>query len=643
MGTLDLPNHLGSALSQELKDLLSKAPSLHFPQKRTDLLDWALGREAGSTDWKQSNRTDRGTYEVAFDVPGKGRIVEAEVVKARNGLSVNFPDLAMRRRDPNAMVIADELPTDKPRFRERFGSEFSPLRQEIFDWLATQSLVVMAFYAGPAELNYGSLLICPKDASFFAGMLADLQGFIPSDAIPSDFKLCGGVVFVAPSFRHTAFAGKQVVVHNRLSEYQEIFSTNLYPGPSAKKGIYSCLIHQGEKEGWVTNHCSAVQVETPYDNIVTFMHEGASGGGKSEMTEHIHREGDGRLLLGTHTISGEKRHFVLPTACKLYPMMDDMGAAHPKYNNGDPTHLHVADAEDGWFIRTDNILHYGTDPNLEDLCLNSDEPLIYLNHFVQPGGLALIWEHVEDAPGVRCPNPRVIVPREKMPGIRSGAATINVRSFGVRCPPTTKENPSYGIMGLFHVIPPALAWLWRLTAPRGHANPSIQEVAGGGMKSEGVGSYWPFCTGRKVDQANLLLKQILSTPDTKNILIPNQHIGAWNVGFMPSWLTREYLARRGGARFRDDQLVDSRCALLGRTPWHLQIEGTLVPRWFLQVETQPDVGEEAYDKGAEMLYEFFHKELQGFLSDDLDPLGRKIIQCCLDRGSVAEYEALIGE
>ena len=111
---------------------------------------------------------------------------------------------------------------------------------------------------------------------------------------------------------------------------------------------------------------------------------------------------------------------------------------------------------------------------------------------------------------------------------------------------------------------------------------------------------------------------------------------------MPSWLTREYLARRGGARFRDDQLVDSRCALLGRTPWHLQIEGTLVPRWFLQVETQPDVGEEAYDKGAEMLYEFFHKELQGFLSADLDPLGRKIIECCLSKGSVAEYEALIG-
>jgi len=627
-------------LPREILDLLAKAPSHRLPLERTDLLDWALGRESGTTDWAQSNRTDRGVFQVAYEVPGRGTVVEADVAKARNGLSVNFPDVAMRRRDPEAMVIGDELPTDKPRFRERFGKEFAPLRSEMLAWLEAQDLIVMPFHAGPADLEYGSLLICPRNAAFFAGMLADLQGFLPADRIPAGFALRGGVVYVVPPFRHTAFDGAQVVIHNRLDEYQEIFATNLYPGPSAKKGIYSCLLHQGEKEGWVTNHCSAVQVETPYDNIVTFMHEGASGGGKSEMLEHVHRQADGRLLLGRHIVTGEKRHFVLPTACKLYPMMDDMGAAHPKYSRGS-TRLAVADAEDGWFIRTDNILGYGTDPHLEEMCLNSRIPLIYLNHFVQPGALALIWEHIEDAPGKRCANPRVCVPRSMMPGIRSGAAQVNVRSFGVRCPPTTKEHPSYGIMGLFHVIPPALAWLWRLTAPRGHANPSIQDV-GGGMKSEGVGSYWPFCTGRKVDQANLLLKQIVETPDTRNILIPNQHIGAWKVDFMPSWMTREYLARRGGARFRADQLIQARCPLLGYVPWHMQIEGTLIPRWFLQVETQAEVGEEAYDKGAEMLYGFFHRELADFLAPGIDPLGRRIIECCLQRGSVADYEAILG-
>jgi hypothetical protein len=71
---------------------------------------------------------------------------------------------------------------------------------------------------------------------------------------------------------------------------------------------------------------------------------------------------------------------------------------------------------------------------------------------------------------------------------------VDVRSFGVRTPACTKENPSYGILGLFHILPPALAWLWRLVAPRGFNNPSIIDSIE--MTSEGVGSYWPFATGK---------------------------------------------------------------------------------------------------------------------------------------------------
>jgi hypothetical protein len=44
------------------------------------------------------------------------------------------------------------------------------------------------------------------------------------------------VIFVAPPFRHTHFKGKQMVVHNRRPGRHELFSYNLYPGPSAKKG-----------------------------------------------------------------------------------------------------------------------------------------------------------------------------------------------------------------------------------------------------------------------------------------------------------------------------------------------------------------------------------------------------------------------
>src|SRR5437763_887022 len=45
-----------------------------------------------------------------------------------------------------------------------------------------------------------------------------------------------------------------------------------------------------------------------YDNVVAIMHEGASGGGKSEMLEQAHREPDGRLLMGENLITGEKRY-----------------------------------------------------------------------------------------------------------------------------------------------------------------------------------------------------------------------------------------------------------------------------------------------------------------------------------------------
>ena len=75
-------------------------------------------------------------------------------------------------------------------------------------------------------------------------------------------------------------------MENRLSFITEViirhemFAYNLYPGPSAKKGVYGILIDQGEQEGWVTAHCSAVQVVTPYDNVLTIMHEGGQRRGQ---------------------------------------------------------------------------------------------------------------------------------------------------------------------------------------------------------------------------------------------------------------------------------------------------------------------------------------------------------------------------
>ena len=39
--------------------------------------------------------------------------------------------------------------------------------------------------------------------------------------------------------------------------------------------------------------------------------------------------------------------------------------------------------------------------------------------------------------------------------------------------------------------------------------------------------------------------------------------------------------------------------------------------------------------------EFFRKELAQYLESDLDPLGRRIIECCFDGGSATDYAGLI--
>jgi len=617
----DLP--AGITLPPEASDILAACPRFTFATSSEQLFQLA----APPSGW----------HEVAYDVSGRGRIVEATVCRVRNGLAANYPEPYMRRRDPDCMVIADDLPSNKKRFRDRFGREFGELRLRTFEWLKTQELAAFAFVAGDRDTGVPSLVIAPANAGFFAFGLSLLQGILSAEDLAGGFEP-RAIIYVAPPFRHTDFEGRQVVVHNRRERLHELFSYNLYPGPSAKKGIYGVLINIGEQEGWVTAHCSTVQVVTPYDNIVTIMHEGASGGGKSEMLEHIHRERDGRLLLGENLVTGEKRYLVLPRACDLRPVTDDMALCHPSFQ-GEDGKLTLMDAEQAWFVRVNHIDRYGVDPHLEALTIDPPAPLLFLSIDAVPTARALIWEHIEDAPGQRCPNPRVILPRHIVPNVVEGPVTVDIRSFGVRTPPCTREKPTYGIIGLFHLLPPALAWLWRLTAPRGHENPSI--VGTQAMSSEGVGSYWPFATGRRVDQANLLLQQIERTRRMRYILCPNQHIGAWRCGFMPQWIAREYLARRGSARFRPDQLTPARCPLLGYAFWSIQVEGTTIPRWLLEVNTQLEVGDEAYDRGAAILTEFFRAQLEKFREDDLLPLGRRIIDCCLSGGTVRDYEQLI--
>ena len=589
-----------------------------------------------------------GRYVVGYEVPGRGFVPEAEVCQVRNGVSANYVEPYMRRRDPNCLVVGDTSRTDKPTYDQRFGKPFEEMRDESLVWLRTQPIAAFFFRSGLPDEPLDALAIAPANAGFFALGLAMLQGIVSLDEVRAAGASYhhGAVLYVAPPFRHTHFDGKQVVVHNRRFEdgvdLHELFSYNLYPGPSAKKGVYGMLLTLGERheQPWTTAHCSTVEVVTPYENSTVFMHEGASGGGKSEMLEQMHREADGTLLLGVNTVTNDIRKLSLPQGCELQPVTDDMALCHPtlRQKNGDAGKLALVDAEEAWFLRVNHITQYGTDPHLERMTVSPPGPLLFLNIDAKPDATALIWEHIEDAPGMPCPNPRLVFPRDYMEGVVNDSVTVDVRSFGVRCPPCTAEHPTYGILGLLHVLPPALAWLWRLVAPRGHGNPSIVDQEG--MQSEGVGSFWPFATGRRVDQANILLDQIMETTATRFVLIPNQHIGCWRVGFSPQWIAREYLARRGVAPFKRGDLRPARCPLLGSHKESLRVEGQTVGTLFMDVSHQPEVGEEGYDTGAKILTDFFHEQLRHFQVDDLRSFGHEIIQACLDNATLEQYENL---
>lgn len=626
-----------------MKDLLSKLKSKNILlpdniiQLLTECKSFTVFSSTDELAVASLGNNKNTTFEVTYDIPGKGPVTEAIIHKVKNGVSINFTDPYMRRRDPQTMAIADDKPTDKTKFADRFGYDFSVLQNETYEWLKQQDLAVFFYFAGRDGIGAGGVAVVPLNASFFAMAIAMLQQMKSVSDLPVDFEI-ESALLVAPTFRHTHFDGKQVVVHNRTEKVHEVYSYNLYPGPSAKKGLYGVLLDKGEKEGWITAHCSAVQVTSPYDNITTFMHEGASGGGKSELLGQIVRDQTGQVLIGENLVTKEQRLISIPLFCTLSPVADDMAMCHPSIqkNNGK---LVILDGENSWFIRVDSVNDYGDDPFLEKLSIKVKKPLLFLNIETKPECTALIWDHVEDAPGKKCANPRIVVPREIVPGIVNGPVSVDVRSFGVRTPPCSVEDPSYGIIGLFHILPPALAWLWRLVAPRGYANPSI--ISTGSMESEGVGSYWPFATGELIPHADMLLGQIIRTPRTRYTLTPNQHIGVWKVGFKPQLLMREYLTRRGNAKLRTDQYQPARSPLLGYELNYLTIEGAKIPSRFLKVYKQPEVGIDGYDKGADILYDFFRKELGKYNKPALSDMGRVIIDACLSKASVEEYLDII--
>ena len=376
----------------ELTEIINNSPSVIVPDSKETLYELIFGNE----------HTDK--IEVLYDVNGKP-VKEATVVRCKNGAVVNYMEDYMRRRDPDCMRVADEEPTDKPRFEDVYGYDFGTLRVETFRWLARQELIIVPFKAGGYDYGYDSILVCPRNAAFFAFALSQLQAFVNAKEV--DHFKPRSVIYVAPPFRHTHFAGKQVVVHSRHPDLHEIFAYNLYPGPSAKKGIYSVLLDIGEQEGWVTAHASAARIITPYENEMVMMHEGASGGGKSELLQDVQRAADGRVLLGTNIETGEKTYISMSDTCTIEPVTDDMAICQPGFQSKSGK-LALFDGEDGWFIRVDGITEYGSDPLYERISIHTKEPLMFFNIEGVPRATCLLWEHTLDSDGTPCPNPRAV-------------------------------------------------------------------------------------------------------------------------------------------------------------------------------------------------------------------------------------------
>ena len=73
----------------------------------------------------------------------------------------------------------------------------------------------------------------------------------------------------------------------------------------------------------------------------------------------------------------------------------------------------------------------------------------------------------------------------------------------------------------------------------------------------------------------------------------------------------------------------------------MRIEGVPITPDFLQVNLQPEVGDEVFDLGARQLRDFFESCLREYLTPALAEKGREIVTCCLDKGSVEDFADLL--
>ena len=81
-------------LPEDLHAALLKCRSIAYIETQEELDELVFGP------------THSSRYDVVYNIVGNGSVKEAEVIRCKNGASVNFMEDYMRRRDPNSMVIS---------------------------------------------------------------------------------------------------------------------------------------------------------------------------------------------------------------------------------------------------------------------------------------------------------------------------------------------------------------------------------------------------------------------------------------------------------------------------------------------------------------------------------------------------------
>lgn len=556
-------------------------------------------------------------------------VLEAMVNHSLSGPIINFPEPYMRARDPKATVVTERWPvTTQTPYREAIPNySYDHVNRVAHEWLMrNKPIAVPLRFFSDTPLAKSGVAIMPENCAYFGYMLAILQKALTEGELPEGHD-GSFVMLVAPPLRQAFCDGKQVVIHDKGEGWHSILATCLYPGPSGKKGGYAYGLDQVVGTGGTILHSSAVRLALPDGSFVGVNHEGASGSGKSEWILKPNLAADGRMFLCKHVDDGSEIWLKLPDVVdsgQVHPVVDDM--AYARVINGK---LLVFDAEQGWFLRLDNCSGHGTDPFCEYL---GRLPIVHRTWLtVQPGLFAHPWLRTPDANGVRNKNGRLTVGRVHVPSIVNHEIQIDVRSMGVRAPNYHDPNP-FGVIGFCQKLPWWLAYLWRLAPPRGHDNPSI---AGGKpvasnenfvLPMEGVGAFEAFLLGDPVLHANDLLRQFAETADMDFVLIPNQNIGAYRVGFSPQHTLRAHLAMGGKLEAQEW----SPCQLLGREVRPFRFDDQTVPDYLFRPHCQRELGDGTYQKGVSVIERSMRGYLPRYLKPHLHPVAARLIRAVVE-------------